>query len=296
MSSAGNKSKLGFGVSGPLGEAWFSEKKLYALIAQAVEGGIRRFDTAGFYGDAEARLGRILKHFPDVEVSTKVGTQRASFGRLSKDFTAAAIKAEVELSLVNLRRNRLDLLYLHGPHRVQAENAIATIEKLKKDGKIKAVGICSTGPTLEPIVKSGAFDAVMAPFNLVNRCNLNTFKIATDQGMETAAIVPLAQGIFDPKFFKIRGPSDIWRISRAVFKNSNGIKSAKSLRNALENVDGWTPAQAALGYVLAQSCIDLAFTTTTKQQHLDESIFVSDHHLPPDAVAQLTLDVQGIAA
>jgi len=290
------KSKLGFGVSGPHGASWFTERKFQSLIEQAVEGGIRRFDTAGFYGDAEIRLGRVIKGVSNIEISTKTGTRRSSMGKVTKDFSEAAIRTDVELSLMNLKRERLDLLYLHGPSIQDAQVAVPTIEVLKAEGKIAAAGVCSQGRTLESVVKTNFFDAVMAPFNLSNRAHLTLFEYAKSQGMEVASITPLAQALYQPGFFRIKNLADAWKVTRAIVRNRDGIKSRKSLRRILEQIEGWRPSQAALGYVLAQDSIDYVFTTTSNPHHLTESLEAASRLMFPETVKQLELDVDALAA
>ena len=56
--------RLGFGCSGVLGKRWFSEEKCATILRAAIDAGIVHFDTAGFYGEAEQRLGRVLKDVP----------------------------------------------------------------------------------------------------------------------------------------------------------------------------------------------------------------------------------------
>lgn len=280
--------RLGFGVSGPLGAKWFSEKKLCALVDSAIEGGVRRFDTAGFYGEAETRLGKALHAHDDAKISTKTGTKRLANGKLVKDFSEAAIRADVEVSLVGLGRERIDILYLHGPDPNEVEIAAPTLEALKKEGKVASVGTCNTGLALRMAVRTGIFDAAMAPFNLINRENEEGFKIAKAQDMETAAIAPLAQGVFHPSFFKVRRPADAWRLAKNFTRNREELKRAKSIWPNLKEIEGWTPAQAALGFVLAHDFIDLALTTTTDPSHLAESIDASVRFMPPKVVSALS--------
>ena len=280
--------RLGYGVSGPHGAKWFSEKKLHALIDSAIAGGIRRFDTAGFYGEAEARLGRALRGQPHVEISTKTGTRRLSNGKMTKDFSEAAIRADVEVSLVGLNREQIDILYLHGPDPDEIEEAAPTLEALKKEGKVAAIGTCNSGLALRMAVRTDLFDAAMAPFNLINRENEEAFRLAKARNMETVAIAPLAQGMFDPSFYRVRRPVDFWRLAKNFAGQREDMKRAKSVWPQLEAIEGWSPAQAALGFVLEHDFIDKALTTTSNPDHLAESIEASVRNMPPEILSKLS--------
>ena len=270
-------SRLGFGISGPLGEKWFSESKVKALVDAAIAGGVNRFDTAGFYGVSEMRLGNALREYEAIKVCTKTGTKKAKNGTLAKDFSEASIRADVETSLRVFERECIDLLYLHGPTWTEVKGSAEILEALKNEGKIAAVGVCGSGETLERAVQTKLFDAVMGPYNLINRENEKVFRLAKELKMETAAIKPLAQGIFDPSFFKVKGPSDAWRVARGYFQNRGDLEQARKVRPKLTAIEGWTPAQAALGFVLAQDFIDIAYTTTTRKDHLTDSILSLIH-------------------
>ncbi|MBY0448425.1 MAG: aldo/keto reductase, partial [Hyphomonadaceae bacterium] len=82
-------SPLGFGVSGAHGAGITPERQTHALVEAAYRSGVRLFDTAPFYGLAQARLGRALAALGagrEAVVISKAGTVRRG-GRLLKDFS-----------------------------------------------------------------------------------------------------------------------------------------------------------------------------------------------------------------
>lgn len=288
--------KLGFGVSGPLGLAWFGEGKARALIRGAIAGGIRHFDTAPFYADAEERLGAALRDIgaENVFISTKTGTRRIG-RRLVKNFTPEGMRADVESSLARLGRERVDLLYLHGPSVRDIDAARPALERLKVEGKLARIGVCGEGAPIDHAIASG-FDVVMAPFNLLDRRHEAAFVKARAQGMMTVAITPLAQALFTRGFFVPRTPSDVWRMARALVRRRARFGEAKAARLVLEGIEGWSPAAAALQFVIANPAVSVAVTTTTKIGHLQESITAAGRRLDPTALAaidRLALDRAG---
>lgn len=262
-------SRLGFGVSGPLGQFWFSEAKTRALIDQAIAGGITHFDTGPFYFAAERRLGAALRELnqPPAFISTKTGTRRKG-RRLVKDFSERAIREDVEKSCRRLGRDALDLLYLHGPTSAEIDAARPVLETLKREGRVRAIGVCGEGEPLAHAARCG-FGAVMAPYNIMDRRHEAIFAEAKKRGVLTVAVAPLAQGLFDPEFNRPHSLPDLWRIARARFRGRYSRDLLAAARQALGELE---PAAAALGFVLANPDIDIVITTTTKPGHLAQSL------------------------
>lgn len=281
--------KLGFGCSGAWGMRWFSERRATALIAQAIEGGVRHFDTAGFYadGEAERRLGRALKAVgAAVFVSTKTGTRYSRRGSPAKDFSAAVIRSDVEASLKRLGRDRIDLLYLHGPSRPALTDAAPTLEALRAEGKIERWGVCAEGAGVSEAIEAGA-EAVMAVYNVFRREHAAEFRRAKAAGVGVVAIAPLAQALYARNFFRFRGAADGWRIARSLVKKPDELRRLREEAHVLDGAPGWTPAQIALGFAQGNPDIDVAVTTTTKPRHLKELLARAGEPLPEGASARL---------
>lgn len=290
MTGAKAVPRIGFGVSGPLGQKWFSEAKTRALIEQAIAGGIAHFDTAPFYFDAERQLGEALNAIGrgDVIISTKTGTRRDG-RRLIKDFSERAIRADVEESRRRLRKTPLDLLYLHGPTSRQIDETVPILEALKREGKIAKSGVCGEGDALAHAAGCG-FDAVMGVYNLIDRRHEEIFAAAKRAHVMTVAIAPLMQGLFDPKLHRPSSMSDIWRLARVACRDRYRRREIEAARRAMEGAD---PVEAALGFVLANPNIDIAMTTSTKPHHLAQSLAIARKPIDPAlhrALMDLSLD------
>lgn len=289
--------RLGFGCSGAWGQRWFPEREALALVAQALDAGIRHFDTAGFYadGEAERRLGAALKALRvDAFVSTKTGTRYVSGRMPLKDFSAAAMRQDAEMSLKRLGRDRLDLFYLHGPSIAEIDAARPALDALIAEGKIAAWGVCGEGAPLDHAIVQGTH-AVMGVYNVLRQDHAAMFVRAKAAGVLTVAIAPLAQGLYRRGFLWPRTRADLWHIARALVKNRPELAAARRLRATLESLEGWTPAGAALGFVHANPTIDVAMTTTTKRAHLAETVEASRRPLPPEIaerIAAAALDAQ----
>jgi aryl-alcohol dehydrogenase-like predicted oxidoreductase len=276
--------RLGFGVSGPLGQWWFEAARTRGLIEGALRGGVAHFDTAPFYFDAEPRLGEALLSFGrnDAFVSTKTGTRRKGRG-LIKDFSEAGIRADVDQSRRALGRDALDLLYLHGPTTKEIDACLPTLETLKREGKVARIGVCGEGTPLHHAIGAG-FNAIMGVYNIVDRRHERIFAEAKAKGVMTVAIAPLAQGLFDRRMFPPRDLADVWRMARAALRPRYRKKEIAAAR-AATGASG--AAEAALGFVFANPNIDIVMTTTTKLDHLAQSLAVARGAIDPDLLARL---------
>ncbi|MEL7018529.1 MAG: aldo/keto reductase [Pseudomonadota bacterium] len=266
--------RLGFGASGAWGQPWFPEAQAIALIEQAYAGGVRYFDSAGFYagGEAEQRLGIALRGIDDVVISTKTGTQGAG-RKAKKDFSAEAIRRDLEASLTRLGRDRLDILFLHGPDDWVVDHTRPVFDALKAEGLIAKAGVCGTGPAIRAAVAGRKTDAIMARFNLFDRALGPVFAEAKEATMTTIAIAPLGQALYAKGFLTPRTRTGLWALARALVRNPRQLwRQRQASAQMLNRVDGFTAAQLMLGYVLSQSSIDYALTSTTQSVHLTETL------------------------
>lgn len=278
---------LGFGVSGPHGARWYSERKLQRLIAAAFDGGVRHFDTAPFYGEAEARLGRALSALGAgaVFISTKTGTRRSG-ARLTKDFSETGMRADVEQSRRTLGREALDLLYLHGPSAPQIDAAFPVLEALKAEGKIRAFGVCGEGAPLAHALDRGA-DAIMGAYSFLDRRHEALFRQARAAGVMTVAITPLAQGALAPPRGAPALPSDYWRLARRIVRGGTPWRRAEEARSALATASGVPAFDAALAFVMKGGLASAVITTTTQPRHLAETLNAAARPIEPARLGAL---------
>jgi aryl-alcohol dehydrogenase-like predicted oxidoreductase len=173
-------SALGFGcgnVGGLMIRGTRAERE--RAVARALELGVNFFDTAPLYGDgvSEEHLGEALAALrPQCLVATKVRLGESGLSDPGKDVTRS-----LETSLRRLRRDRVDLLQLHDPIRVERtdgqpgadevlERILPAFDALRRAGKIGFVGMTAIGdtPAIHRVVDSGGVDSAQVPFNLLN--------------------------------------------------------------------------------------------------------------------------------
>ncbi len=116
-------------------------------IKVGVDAGINHFDNADVYGNgtAERLLARVIDDLglksENFVIASKVGHFQ---GDAAHSYQAAHIRRQCELSLANLKRDYLDLYYLHhdnfGPDDQYLAEAAATMQELQQEGKIRLIG------------------------------------------------------------------------------------------------------------------------------------------------------------
>ena len=136
--------------------------------------GVNLIDTAPAYGYSEERVGDALrKSRKDWVISTKVGEEFtpdkfSTQGHSHFDFSAQHTRRSVERSLRRLRTDYLDLVLIHSDGNdldiLQHTEVLHTLQQLKQEGWIRAVGISSK--TLEGgLLAAEVCDAVMVTYN-----------------------------------------------------------------------------------------------------------------------------------
>ncbi|AUI52882.1 aldo/keto reductase [Arthrobacter crystallopoietes] len=281
-------SELGFGAGGYWGFTAFPEKKAAALIDIALEHGINLFDTGPNYsaGNAETRLGRILKErSAEPVVATKVGTRFVD-GRHIKDFTPDGIEKSIVSSLRNLQLERLPLVHFHGFPR-PAEPAIDKLLDLKDRDLIGHIGVSANGSGARKTVDMDVFNSLMIEYNVINRAGpAKIIDTAGSRGMGVLVKSPLAQTLFSNDIFKIRRRSDIWYLLRAMKNHRSKFTRGRSYR-FLNHIDGMTGSEAALNFVLANPHVTSAITGTVDAQHLVSNIEAAGKGLPPELLKRI---------
>ena len=125
------------------------DKESHNALFKALELGITFFDTAALYGygHSEKLIGEVIKGARQrVIISSKVGYKNF---KGEQDFSPAYIRESLELSLKRLQTDYIDAYQLHDPTLALLESdarILETMESLKREGKIRAVGISVRSP------------------------------------------------------------------------------------------------------------------------------------------------------
>lgn len=172
-------------------------------ISRALELGINYFDTAAAYQDSEEKLGRVLSKTK----SNYVITSRSHSWKMGLD----AFKKDFEQSFERLQADIIDFYGLHGvnqPHDLESvmKEPLNFLKEQKSKGKIKHISITGHNPvTMTEAVKTGEFEMIMFPFNIIEQEPLEILlDIANQIGVGTSVMKPLGGGVIENKPFALR--------------------------------------------------------------------------------------------
>ncbi|MGB9553603.1 MAG: aldo/keto reductase, partial [bacterium] len=174
---------------------WFwggtDEQKSIAAIQASIDRGVNLIDTAPIYGfgRAEQIVGKAIKGRRDrVIIATKVGlvwdseegefsfyaddlwpTGEPSKYKVYRNLKPASIQKEIERSLKRLDVEYIDLYQTHWQDSTTPiEVTMETLEKLKDQGKIRAIGVSNV--TVDHLKRYGdGIVSVQEKFSLIDR-------------------------------------------------------------------------------------------------------------------------------
>lgn len=173
------------------------DQQVAALLDGVLELGINYIDTAPAYGISEQRIGAALGERNDEFIcSTKIG-ERFENGRSHYDFSGKAIVQSVERSCELLKRERLDIVFIHSDGRdmkiLQETDAVATLRSLRDEGVIEAIGF--SGKTIDGAHHALDWaDAIMVEYHLDDRTHEVVMAEAHDAGVGVVVKKGLASG------------------------------------------------------------------------------------------------------
>ena len=143
-----------------------------AAVRQAIDLGVRYFDTSPAYGTAERYLGAALSTLtPEVRakltVSTKVGTHPDRRNAYDADDVRWCFETSRELL------GRIDIIYVHDPVAdahvdtiLAADGAFETLEELKASCQIRAFGLgVRNHRYLTRVIESGRVDVILPSYD-----------------------------------------------------------------------------------------------------------------------------------
>jgi len=146
------------------------------LVRVALDSGMVMLDTAQTYqrGQNEGMIGEVLKGRPrdSYVLATKARLQiDQKTGLYTEEATEDAYIKKVDLSLKNLGLEYVDIYYHHGVSKRESalfEPILKALEKVKKEGKVRSVGITTHMNEPEVIhaaVDSKVYDVILTSYN-----------------------------------------------------------------------------------------------------------------------------------
>lgn len=277
-------SRIGLGTNAVGGHNLYSaldESQGRALVREALAQGITFFDTADAYGlgRSEEILGEELRgKRSDVVIATKGAIQNGADGSRRINNRPEYLRSALEASLKRLATDYVDLYYIHyvDPEVPLAES-IGTLERLKEEGKIRAIGLSNaTAEELKAANHSGALSAYQGPYNLLQReVEAAHLPYCVEAGIAFVPYGPLAFGILGGKYgpdFKL-SPED-WRNKVALFHKEQFQANLHRVSRLKLIADGknTTLSSLALAWLLHQPGVDAVIPGGKRPEQVAENV------------------------
>jgi aryl-alcohol dehydrogenase-like predicted oxidoreductase len=301
-------SEIGFGGWGIGGDWWVGADDSESLksLELAKDLGITFFDSALGYGNghSEMLIGKAIKGERDKYViTTKVPPKNYVFPPkpgtpASEAFPADWIIECTEKSLKNYGVETIDLQQFHVWINDWAENEeiLSTIEKLKREGKIKACGCSVNFPYDDtdngiPGMVSGLFDSVQVVYNIYEQDPAkDIFAAAEKHNVGVIARCPLDEGALSGKI----GPDSVFpegSFLETYFKEDRKsiiYKKAQEMNWLIDEGYAENLAEAALRYVLSHPAVSSAIVGMRNPKHATANCSAIDKGpLPAEALERL---------
>ena len=221
---------LGMGSS-PLVALWApgygaepgSVEKRAALVRQAYDRGVRYFDTARVYYDAERVMGQGLAGVRgNCFVATKVAVS-----------APALVRKSVEKSLQELRMDRVELVQIHSPaiEKVGFEGAMkihAELVKLRGEGLFRFIGLTThvAFETVAKMIATGGFDQVLLAYGYFRK-GMDTLLSERNLKFREMCLAKAHQQKMAVVAMKVMGAAVLGRMSARVVPDYDPRERAK---------------------------------------------------------------------
>jgi pyridoxine 4-dehydrogenase len=261
--------RLGYGAMQLTGPGVWGEPADRAgalrVVRSAVEQGVDFIDTADSYGPqvSEQIIAEAAFPYPDgLVIATKAGLTRTGPGVWPPVGRPAYLKQQVELSLRNLKVDRIDLIQLHRiDPEVPLADQLGAFAELKEQGKVRHIGVSEVSvEELEAAQEITEIVSVQNLYNLTNRKSQDVLAYAEAQGIAFIPWFPIATG--------------------DLAKPDSPVAAIAAELDA-------TPSQVALAWLLQKSPVILPIPGTKSVEHLTENLAAAQLTLSADDMAKL---------
>lgn len=262
-------SEIGFGAWAIGGDEWgpVNDEHSIAAMKTAIEHGVNFIDTADVYGlgHSEKLVAQVIKkHRNDIVLSTKGGLIGHHYDpdREPVYDTAEKIIAVFETSLLRLQTDYIDVYFCHiwWDKKEETEAFLRAFEILKRDGKVRAVGVSTHDlQYIKKFNQYGEIDVVQLDYSILNRAPENDI-LPYLQEKNLGAVIrgPLKMGILTGKFtdqttFPDGDLRQDWPKETWFQDDLQKVEQLRSLSNPNR-----TLGQVALRYVLSHPAVSVA--------------------------------------
>ena len=266
--------RMGFGAMQLAGRGVFGPPRdangARAVLRRAIELGVDHVDTSQYYGPAVVNqlIREALAPYPaGLRIVSKVGARRDDAGAWLPAQRPDELRVGVEQNLATLGVESLaavNLRLIATPEIPLAEQ-LGTMEDLRREGKIDAIGISNADrATVEEALELVDLACVQNAFSIVQRDSQEVLDLCTEHGIAFVPFFPLG----------------------SAFRGGPGAIAADAHVARVAARHGATTSQVALAWLLHRAPHILLIPGTSSVAHLEENV----------AAARIALDADDLAA
>jgi aryl-alcohol dehydrogenase-like predicted oxidoreductase len=287
----------------------------FRILDRLVDAGLTAIDTADVYsawvpgnqgGESEAIIGEWIAARgarSKVTILTKVGMQmgpRDAAGNGPKHAVGLSRHWIMESLDASLKRLRTDVIDLYQAHKddpeTPLEETLAAFAELIEAGKVRAIGASNyTAPRLREALETSArlglprYETMQPQYNLMEREGFEAElgPLCAREGIGVINYYALASGFLSGKY---RSAADFGKSARgggmAKYLTPRGHAVLDAL-DAIARDMSATPAQVALGWLLAKPVVTAPIASGTSDAQIDDLVKAASLTLSPAAVAKL---------
>lgn len=273
---------LGYGAmelrGRPSGPAILDDEAGQVLNA-VLDAGINFIDTSIDYGRSEELIGRFIAHRrPEYFLASKCGCVPEAPQGSDHVHSAENIRAGVEHSLRLMKTDHLDLVQFHRSltrQEFEEHGALEAALALKREGKVRFVGVSGTLPNLVEQIEMGVFDAFQIPYSALQRDHEGLISQAAAAG---AGII-IRGGV-------ARGAPTGWDQRTYYMLPSTTLRDRWEEARLDELLDGMSRMEFMLRFTLSNPDLDTTIVGTKDIGHLRENVAAAMKGPLPESVIQ----------
>jgi aryl-alcohol dehydrogenase-like predicted oxidoreductase len=296
-------SDIGYGLWGMSGWSGSDDQQSEASLQLAADSGCSFFDSAWGYGAGKSDqfLGALLARNPDKRLYAASKIPPANFKwpalpshSYDEVFPPDHVFRYADQIRKGLGRASIDLLQFHvwQDHWADEPDFRNTVEKLKRDGVIRAFGLSLNRWEPENGIKgirTGLVDAVQVIYNIFDQAPEDElFPVCRERNIAVIARVPLDEGSLGGNFtLETRFPEGDWRARYFTLENLiPTIERVERLKRIVPA--GMTLPEMAIRFVLSNPVVSTTIVGMRSPENVKSNTGYSDKGpLPADLIAEL---------
>ena len=268
-----------------------TEAEGLALLNRALDLGVTLLDTAALYGGGanERLVAQVLHRRSEFTLASKCVLDMRD-GQRILDGSPDAIAITLDAALGRLGTDHIDLYYLHrlDPN-VPIEESVGALVRAKEAGKIGALGLSEmSAATIRRAHAIHPIAAVQSEYSpAVRNPEVAVLDTCCELGIGFVAFSPVARGLLAGS---VRADDFVAGDIRHTMPRFVEPQLSRNLAvvDAYDRIAaeaGITPAQLALGWLLARAPHIVPIPGTRSIAHLEENVAAATRAIAPDVLA-----------